>query len=322
MRVIFAGTPIFAAHALAALQKTKLDICLVLTQPDRPAGRGMRLQVSPVKLLAQQHNLTLLQPATLASPDIQAQLTALQPDIMIVAAYGLILPEAVLSIPQHGCINIHASLLPRWRGAAPIQRALLAGDTETGITIMQMDQGLDTGAMLLKRALAIEPHDTTATLHDKLADLGSQCIVEAMMLLAQNKLIPTPQNDEMACYAAKIKKAEAEIDWTNSAEHIERMIRAFNPYPGAFTHLQDNIIKLWQASIVSCTKGYQAGEIIAVNHHSIIVACGQDAISITMLQKAGGKKLTAEQFLAGQLLQPGERFYKIAPRSDASAKIK
>lgn len=310
MKIIFAGTPVFAAKALEAVQKSGFDILLVLTQPDRPAGRGMKLQASPVKILAQQYNIPLLQPETLKSPDIQTQLETLKPDVMIVAAYGLILPEAVLRIPRHGCINIHASLLPRWRGAAPIQRALLEGDAETGISIMQMDQGLDTGAVLLKRAFLIEPHDTAATLHDKLADLGGKCIVETLTLLDQDKLTPTLQDNARACYAAKIRKSEAEIDWTRDSTHIDRMIRTFNPYPGAFTSLHGSMIKLWQANIINRSDTRQAGEIIAADHNGIIVACGRDALSINILQKAGGKKLTAAQFLAGHPLQPGEHFQK------------
>lgn len=321
MKIIFAGTPIFAAKALEAIQTAGFNTTLVLTQPDRPAGRGMKLQASPVKLLAQQYGIPLLQPETLKLPDIQAQLTAFNPDVMIVAAYGLILPAAVLRIPQHGCINIHASLLPRWRGAAPIQRALLEGDTETGISIMQMDQGLDTGAILLKRALPIESHDTTATLHDKLADLGGKCIVETLVLLEQGKLTPEPQNDAEACYAAKISKTEAEIDWTCDAAHIDRMIRAFNPHPGAFTSLRGNIIKLWQSHIVNRSDTYQAGEIIAADHHGIVVACGQNALSISILQKSGGKRLTAAQFLAGHPLRPGECFQQHTSNHQDTSRI-
>lgn len=315
MRIIFAGTPAFAAMALEALQKAGFDIILTLTQPDRPAGRGMKLQASPVKLLAQQSGIPLLQPETLKFPDIQAQLEALRPDVMVVAAYGLLLPEAVLRIPRHGCINIHASLLPRWRGAAPIQRALLEGDAETGITIMQMDQGLDTGAILLKRAFPIESHDTTATLHDKLADLGGECIVEVLTLLGQGKLTSTPQNDAAACYAAKIRKNEAEIDWTDDAAQIDRVIRTFDPHPGAFTYLQNSVIKLWQAGIVNHGGPQQAGEVITADSSGIVVACGRNALSIHTLQKAGGKKLTAAQFLAGHPLQPGAYFHKAIPDS-------
>ncbi len=312
MRIIFAGTPVFAARALEALRKAGFDIILTLTQPDRPAGRGMKLQASPVKLLAQQLDIPLLQPETLKTPDIQAQLKAFKPDVMIVAAYGLLLPEAVLHLPRHGCINIHASLLPRWRGAAPIQRALLEGDTETGITIMQMDQGLDTGSIVLKQAFPIESHDTAATLHDKLADLGGECIVEALTLLDQGRLTSTPQNDVNACYAAKIRKNEAEIDWTGDAAQIDRIIRTFDPHPGAFTCLNGNTIKLWQASIINHGSPQQAGEIIAADSDGIVVACGRNALSIHTLQKAGGKKLTAAQFLSGHPLQPGEIFHKAA----------
>jgi len=320
MKIIFAGTPAFAAEALEAIQQAGFDIVLVLSQPDRPAGRGMKLQPSPVKLLAQQYNIPLLQPETLKSSAVQTRLATFKPDVMVVAAYGLILPEVVLAIPAHGCINIHASLLPRWRGAAPIQRALLQGDTETGISIMQMDQGLDTGAVLLKRTLPVELHDTTATLHDKLAELGGQCIVEALMLLDQDTLTAEPQNDAKASYAAKISKAEAEIDWTHDATHIDRMVRAFNPHPGAFTNLQGSMIKLWQSRIVNCSATHQAGEIIIADHNGIVVACGQDALSINILQKAGGKKLTAAQFLAGHPLQSGERFRKSTANHQDGAK--
>ena len=321
MRIIFAGTPDFAARALQDLQTAGFNIILALTQPDRPAGRGMKMQASPVKTLAQQYGIPFLQPETLKSSDIQAQLAAFKPDVMIVAAYGLLLPDTVLRIPHHGCINIHASLLPRWRGAAPIQRALLEGDAETGISIMQMDQGLDTGAILLKRALPIELHDTTATLHDKLAYLGGKCIVEALTLLDQGKLILNPQNEANACYAAKIQKTEAEIDWTRDAAYIDRMIRTFDPHPGAFTHLDGNTIKLWQTRIISHTNhnnAHQAGEIITADPDGIVVACGRDALSISTLQKAGGKKLTAAQFLTGHPLQPREIFHKAAQDQSTS----
>ncbi|MFO7580855.1 methionyl-tRNA formyltransferase [Nitrosomonas halophila] len=307
MRIIFAGTPVFAATALDALLAAHFEIILVLTQPDRPAGRGMKMQASPVKLLAQQHALQLLQPETLKSPDIQAQLKTLAPDVMVVAAYGLLLPEAVLHIPRHGCINIHASLLPRWRGAAPIQRAILAGDQETGISIMQMDQGLDTGAIILQHAVTITPRDTSATLHDKLAQLGGKSIAEALTLLDRGALQSTQQNEAGACYASKIRKNEAEIDWGQDAAHIDRMIRAFNPGPGACTHLQGDLIKLWQAKIVKTISG-QAGEILAAGETGMIVACGQDALRIEILQKAGGKKLSAAQFLAGHDIRPGACF--------------
>lgn len=307
MRIIFAGTPVFAAKALDALLAENFDVILVLTQPDRPAGRGMRIQASPVKLLAKQHNIPLFQPETLKSPTIQEYLRTFQADVMIVAAYGLLLPETTLQIPRYGCINIHASLLARWRGAAPIQRAILAGDQETGISIMQMDRGLDTGAILLQHATPIESHDTSETLHDKLAHLGGKSIVETLVLLHHGKLTSTQQNEMEACYASKVQKAETEIDWKQDAAQIDRMIRAFNPNPGAFTYLHGSIIKLWQAKIIKTSSG-RAGEIITANDTEIIVACGQGALSIKILQKASGKRLSAAQFIAGHSIQPGENF--------------
>lgn len=310
MKIIFAGTPLFAAIALDALIKAGHEINLVLTQPDRPAGRGMKTASSAVKLLAQQHKLPLLQPLTLKAADIQAHLQALHADVMIVAAYGLILPQAVLNIPRLGCLNIHASLLPRWRGAAPIQRAILAGDHETGITIMQMDAGLDTGAILLKHNIVIAQNDTTQSLHDKLGLLGAQSVVEALMLLQQEKLIPVAQDEALACYAAKIKKADAEIDWQQTAEQLDRVVRTFNPSPGAFTYFQDNLLKIWQVSVVNGRVG-QPGEIIAADRDGIIVACGSGLLRIEVMQKPGGKKLNAADYLSGNSMQPGEYFAAI-----------
>lgn len=307
MKIIFAGTPAFAATALDALIRGNHQIAAVLTQPDRPAGRGMKTVASAVKLLAQQYCLPVWQPQTLKDPEIQAQLSALHADVMVVAAYGLILPQTVLDFPRFGCLNIHASLLPRWRGAAPIQRAILAGDTETGITIMQMDAGLDTGAMLLKHSLTIDADDTTLSLHNKLSALGAQCIVEALTLLPQGKLTPVVQDETQACYAAKITKTEAAIDWRQSAAQIARMVRAFNPAPGAYTQYRDLIVKIWQAAIVSGKAG-KAGAIVSVDRDGITVACGEDALRITVIQKPGGKKLTVADFLAGNPLQPGESF--------------
>lgn len=306
MRIIFAGTPIFAATALDALIRAGHEIALVLTQPDRPAGRGMKTAASAVKLLAQQQDLALLQPLTLKATEIQAQLLAFNADVMVVAAYGLILPEAVLKIPRLGCLNIHASLLPRWRGAAPIQRAILAGDHETGITIMQMDVGLDTGAILLKHSIAIAADDTTQSLHDKLDLLGAKSIVEALVLLQQGKLVSTAQDETLACYAAKIKKTEAEIDWQQSAEQIDRVVRTFNPNPGAYTYFRDVVLKIWQAKVVAGVG--KPGEIVAVDREGITVACGSGLLQVEIIQKPGGKKLSSADFLAGNNLQPGECF--------------
>lgn len=308
MKIIFAGTPIFAATALDALIKAGHEIGLVLTQPDRPAGRGMKAVASAVKLLAQQHDLALFQPLTLKASGLQAQLKALNADVMVVAAYGLVLPEMILNIPRLGCLNIHASLLPRWRGAAPIQRAILAGDQETGITIMQMDAGLDTGAILLKHSIVIAQEDTAQSLHDKLSLLGAQSIVEALILLQQGKLVPIMQDEILARYAAKIKKTEAEIDWQQTAEQIDRVVRAFNPSPGGYTYFKGIVLKIWQAKIVVGEIVGKPGEIVAADREGIAVACGSGMLRIEMVQKPGGKKLSTADFLAGNNLQPGEYF--------------
>ncbi|MDE2366480.1 MAG: methionyl-tRNA formyltransferase, partial [Betaproteobacteria bacterium] len=251
MKIIFAGTPPFSTPALAALADAGHEIGLVLTQPDRPAGRGMKTAASAVKLLAQERKFTLLQPESLKQSELHARLAAAGADIMVVVAYGLILPLAVLTIPRFGCLNIHASLLPRWRGAAPIERAILAGDRETGITIMQMDRGLDTGAILLQRSIPIAPDDTAQTLRDKLASLGAYCIVEALTHLQQRTLTATPQDESGATYASKLEKREAEIDWRSDAESISCAVRAFNPYPGAHSRVHGISVKVWQAGIAA-----------------------------------------------------------------------
>lgn len=309
MNIIFAGTPVFAATALDALIKEAHDIVLVLTQPDRPAGRGMKTVSSPVKQLATKYELPLLQPHTLKKPELLEQLHATHADLLVVAAYGLILPEPVLSIPRQGCVNIHASLLPRWRGAAPIQRAILAGDQETGITIMQMDAGLDTGAMLLKEKIPISDNDTTQMLHDKLCVLGAFTIVKALSLLQQNKLTPIQQDEALACYAPKIKKSEAYIDWHKSAEEIERKIRAFNPTPGTFIFFHSNKIKVWQAHVAQKEKATgKPGEIISIVSDGITVACGKGSIRLEVIQKPGGKRLNTAEFLTGFNINPGDSF--------------
>ncbi|MBK6618412.1 MAG: methionyl-tRNA formyltransferase [Nitrosomonas sp.] len=309
MKILFAGTPIFAASALDAILAAGFSVDLVLTQPDRAAGRGLKMQASPVKQLAQQYHLPLLQPSSLKSAALEAQLRAVAPDVMIVAAYGLILPEALLTIPRYGCINIHASLLPRWRGAAPIQRAILAGDQETGITIMQMDSGLDTGAILSRHTAAITPNETAASLHDKLAILGGASIVTTLQDLIDGKLELTPQTETGASYASKVNKLEAAIDWTLDALCIERKIRAFNPYPGALTGLTGNPVKLWQASVIDSGRSSgKPGEIINASNDGIVVACGHNALRIEVLQPAGGKKLTAAQFMAGHSISNSDRF--------------
>lgn len=306
MKIIFAGTPHFAASALAALLKEH-QIIAVLTQPDRPAGRGMQLTASSVKQLALQHDLPVLQPATLKTTEAQREIAALEADVMVVAAYGLILPQAVLQIPHYGCLNIHASLLPRWRGAAPIPRAILAGDSETGITIMQMDAGLDTGDMLLRRVCPIAPEDTAQTLHDKLAELGAASILEALHLLQEDRLTPVKQDDAAATYAAKLLKSEAQIDWRQDARQIKRAVRAFNPFPVCHASLNGTAIKIWQAAVQENMQG-EDGKVLAVDKHGIIVACGKDALRLEILQRPGGKAQPAPQFLQAVPVRPGDSF--------------
>ena len=305
MKVAFAGTPEFAAAALEAILAAGFDVPLVLTQPDRPAGRGMQLQPSPVKRVALAAGIPVHQPEKLRTPEQQAPLADVQADVLVVAAYGIILPQAVLDLPRHGCLNIHASLLPRWRGAAPIHRAVQAGDAETGITIMQMDAGLDTGPMLLSRAEAIHADDTTGSLHDRLALLGADMIVEALRALPGG-LTATPQPADGVTYAAKIGKAEASIDWNRPAVELERAIRAFNPFPGAVATLQQTPVKLWRARAIDAAG--TPGEVLLAEGAGVIVACGEGALCITELQKPGGKRLPAADFLRGMPIAAGSRF--------------
>ena len=303
MRLIFAGTPEFAATALQGLIAAGHDIALVLTQPDRPAGRGMQLKPSAVKMVALAHGLAVAQPPTLKDLEAQERLRAAAADVIVVAAYGLILPPAILALPRLGCLNIHTSLLPRWRGAAPIQRALLAGDGDTGITIIQMDAGLDTGAMLLKKNIPIAADDTAQTLRDKLAPLGAEAIVEALDLLRQKRLAPEAQDDTLATYAAKLSKDEARVNWHRPAVEIARAVRAYNPYPAAFTMLFGESLKLWAASAIAGDG--VPGTVLVADKFGIVVACGAGALCITELQRAGGKRLAAAQFLAGTEINLG-----------------
>ncbi len=314
MRVVFAGTPEFAEVALARLHASGFEVPLVFTQPDRPAGRGLRLTPSPVKAFALAHGLPVAQPRSLRldgkfpedAAAAREALVAARPDVMVVAAYGLILPQWVLDLPPRGCLNIHGSLLPRWRGAAPIHRAIEAGDERTGITIMRMDAGLDTGDMLLLESLAIEPADTTARLHDRLAALGGRLIVEALELAACGALARTVQPTEGVTYAHKIDKAEAAIDWTWAADRIERRIRAFDPFPGASAQLEGDTLKCWHAQ----TSGLAGmpGAVLAVTDEGIVVGCGLGSVQLTELQRPGGKRLPAVEFLKGHPIQVGQRF--------------
>jgi methionyl-tRNA formyltransferase len=316
MRVIFAGTPDFARSALERLHAAGFTVPLVLTQPDRPAGRGMKLQPSPVKQFAQAQGIPVAQPRSLRldgkypgdAAQAQALLREAQADLMVVAAYGLILPQWVLELPRLGCLNIHASVLPRWRGAAPIHRAVEAGDPESGVTIMQMDAGLDTGAMLLVERLALAATETTGTLHDKLAVLGGRMIVEALELAACGGLRPVPQPAEGINYAHKIDKAEAAVDWSLPAATIERRIRAFDPFPGATGVLNGETIKLWSAALEPEAPAAAPGTVLAVQPRGIVVACGTGALRLAQLQRPGGKRLAAADFLRGFPAEPGQRF--------------
>ena len=316
MRAIFAGTPEFAAVALAALHAAGIEIPLVLTQPDRPAGRGMQLQASPVKQFALAHQIPVAQPTSLRLdgrfPEQAKQahdlLRATAHDVMVVAAYGLILPPSILAIPPLGCINIHASLLPRWRGAAPIHRAIEAGDAETGITIMQMDAGLDTGDMMLVSREPISPQDTTGELHDRLAALGGRLIVDALLRLAEGRLTRTPQPDEGVSYAAKISKDEAALDLRLPASTLLRRIHAFNPAPGASVQSGDSVLKIWRAERIAGSG--EPGLVLAVDAQGVTVACGEDALLLTELQKPGGKRLPAANFLQGFSIEAGQRLQR------------
>lgn len=318
LKVAFAGTPEFAREALAAILAAGYTVPLVLTQPDRPAGRGMKLQASAVKQLAMERGIAVAQPHSLKLdgkyPDEAAAardaLLAAAPDVMVVAAYGLILPQWVLDLPRLGCLNIHGSLLPRWRGAAPIHRAIEAGDAETGITIMQMDAGLDTGDMLLVEKLAITPADTTASLHDRLAALGGRMMVETLELAACGGLTPVKQPAHGISYAHKIEKHEAAINWTHGVAAIERRVRAFNPFPAAASAVAGASLKIWEASLLPepLPEGARPGQILAVGEHGVDVAAADGVLRLTRLQKAGGKALDAAQFLRGFPLTPGMLF--------------
>ena len=307
MRIVFAGTPAFAAVALQALVDAGVDVVLVLTQPDRPAGRGLRESPSAVKNLALRHGLTVAQPKTLRNEEIFAQLRATGAQAMVVAAYGLIVPGAILDLFPAGCINIHASLLPRWRGAAPIQRAILAGDRETGISIMRMEKGLDTGPVYLSRTIPVLPDDSAGSLHDRLAALGARCIVDALPQIADGTLAAVPQPSDGITYAHKIAKPEAAIDWQRDSLDVDRQVRAFNPFPGAFSLLRNEPVKIWRG--IAGTRGQGApGEILASGPDGIDVACGKGMLKITELQKAGGRRLSAAEFVRGLSPAPGERF--------------
>ena len=297
LRIIFAGTPDFAARHLDALLSSGHQVVGVFTQPDRPAGRGKKLMPSPVKVLAEEHGLPVFQPASLRPQENQQLVADLNADVMVVVAYGLILPKSVLDMPHLGCINVHGSLLPRWRGAAPIQRSLWAGDAETGVTIMKMDVGLDTGDMLYKLACPITADDTSATLYDKLADLGPQGLIETLQQLADNTAKPEVQDEALVTYAEKLSKEEAQIDWSLLAAQLERCIRAFNPWPMSWMMIDDQPVKVWKASVIDSSVSAAPGTIVEANKQGIQVATSEGILNLESLQPAGKKAMSAQDLL-------------------------
>lgn len=307
LRIIFAGTPAFAAQHLDHLITQSYQVVAVFTQPDRPAGRGRKPVASPVKQLADQHQLPVYQPNSLKEAQTQQQIAELNADLMIVVAYGLLLPKAVLELPRYGCFNVHASLLPRWRGAAPIQHSILAGDQESGISIMQMDIGLDTGDVLVEQRLTLANDETSASLHDKLADLGCQALDTALQQLSTDTLQPTAQDNAQACYAHKISKAQAQLDWQQPAQQLERQVRAYTPWPISYFKYQQQSYRVWAAQVVKLETAHTPGEILAGDEQSLVIACGQDALSIQTLQRPGGKPLPIAQLrnASNFPLQPG-----------------
>lgn len=307
MRIVFAGTPEFAVPTLKALVAAGHDVAAVLTQPDRPAGRGRRLLAGPVKDCARGLGLSILQPGSLKDASLLAALRRLQPRVIVVAAYGLIVNREVLALPEYGCVNVHASLLPRWRGAAPIQRAIEAGDTETGITIMRMEAGLDTGPMLARRATPITSRDTAGVLHDRLAALGAELMVDTLKRLEQGAIAAEPQDDSLATYAAKITSDDALLDWQRPAVEIERQVRAMNPWPVVRTTCGGLTIRVWESRVMTGPSG-APGEILRATGDGVDVACGEDVLRLTVLQRQGGRRMTAAEFLNGFPLAPGERF--------------
>ncbi len=309
MRLIFAGTPDFAATVLQAVLETEHEVCAVYTQPDRPAGRGRKLTPSPVKQLAVAHRISVEQPLDFKDASARQRLAQYEADLMIVVAYGLILPQSVLDTPRYGCLNVHASLLPRWRGAAPIQRAILAGDTETGVSIMQMEAGLDTGPVLSQAVCPIYETDTAQTLHDRLAPLGAKLLVAALNNLPELQAQAQPQDEVLSTYAQKLKKAEAQIDWTQSAIDISRQIRALNPWPVAQTHWQGQVFRIWLA-MACADSGTQAepGEVVAVTKSGVDVASGAGIVRLQQVQLPGKRAMSVTDFLNANPIQVGTRF--------------
>ena len=311
LKLIFAGTPDFAARHLAALLSSDHEVVAVYTQPDKPAGRGQKLTASPVKDLALAHDLPVYQPASLRNEEAQVELAALGADLMVVVAYGLILPKAVLDTPRLGCLNVHGSLLPRWRGAAPIQRAIWAGDAETGVTIMQMDVGLDTGAMIRKVSCTIASDETSASLYDKLAELGPQALVDTLDAMAAGDTTAEVQDDALANYAQKLSKEEARIDWSMEAVAIERCIRAFNPWPISWFEAAEQTIKVWQAEVIDSDHGQSAGTLLKADKRGIDVATGKGVLRLLTLQPPGKKAMSVPDLLNSRRdwFEPGTQLH-------------
>ncbi|KPA54628.1 methionyl-tRNA formyltransferase [Photobacterium leiognathi] len=297
LRIVFAGTPDFAARHLAALLSSQHDVVAVYTQPDRPAGRGKKLTASPVKAIALENDIPVYQPVSLRNEEAQQELAAIDADIMVVVAYGLLLPQEVLDTPRLGCINVHGSILPRWRGAAPIQRSIWAGDTETGVTIMQMDIGLDTGDMLKVATLPIEATDTSATMYEKLAELGPDALIDCLSDIADGTAVAVKQDDEQANYAKKLSKEEALIDWTMDAAAIERCVRAFNPWPMSYFTVAEQNVKVWQTAVEADNQGKAPGTILSADKQGILVATGNGALRLISLQPPGKKAMSAADLL-------------------------
>ncbi len=305
MRIIFAGTPDFSVSALKSLIESKHEVCAVYTQPDRPAGRGRKLTPSPVKKYAVEHDIEVLQPETLKEQETQDKLRSFDADVMVVVAYGLILPQTVLDTPRLGCLNIHASVLPRWRGAAPIQRAIEAGDSKSGVTIMQMDAGLDTGAIIRIDDCEITAEDTGGSLHDKLAEIGGKSIIKALDQITEPGFTPEPQDDSLANYASKLNKKEAQIDWSQGAQQIVNAIRAFNPWPVAHTLLNGDTMRIWGATVSNQSHSAKTGEVISCTKDGLLVACGVGTVCINRIQLPGGKQTDISAFVNSKTIEAG-----------------
>lgn len=310
LKIVFAGTPDFASAHLQAVLDTHHEVIAVYTQPDRPAGRGRKLKPGPVKELALQHDIPVYQPKTLRDESAQQELAALNADLMIVVAYGLILPQVVLDTPKHGCINVHGSILPRWRGAAPIQRAIAAGDKESGVTIMQMDAGLDTGDMLIKACCPIHESDTSSDLHDRLIEVGQPALVEAVNKIAEESLTSEKQDDALACYAHKMSKEEAQIDWKRPVADLDCLVRAFNPWPVATAEFDDQTIRVWEASAINETSDQQPGTLLKADKEGLDIACQTGILRVTKVQLPGSKAMAVSDLLNSKkdMFAVGKRF--------------